>query len=657
MSDLPYLSLLGPEEQRAAVALAEAIVPGSRTVRPADENTVAYVARVAHDVAPALVSVFAKLCRFVDAAARARTGRRFADLDADAQQRLLDRWYEDPVMRGPVAAVSYAVKFMHFDTGRGLAAGGPKRVSVPKLEPIPWASQLQDGDALESEEVECEVVVVGTGAGGAVVGKELADRGLAVVFVEEGDHWRRDSVTGSSIDAHYKYYRGAMALGPSPFPVFMGRMVGGSTAINGGTCFRTPPWILEGWCERIGTDAFTEDKLRPHFERVERTLGVGAPDPRLVGPGKDIIERGCRNLGWSNGPVMRNATACEGAGFCDFGCPTDARRSTNLSYIPPALKKGALCLTGLRVDRVLVEDGRAVGVSAISKRGRRVRVRADAVVLAAGAILTPALLLRQGIANSSGQLGRNLSLHPSTSMAALMDDVVRQPKMMPQGWQVTEFLREGILITNGQTDENFAALQFSYYGRRLMRVLDQFDHMLGLAILVRDDAQQGRVLGDALGHATVQYVPTRHDIDRIQTALVRGGELAFAAGAREVYLTLPGVLPIRSRDELARFAKTKIAAAQTQNISYHPLGTARMGRDPKTSVIGLDHQTHDVAGLFLCDGSAVPGPLGVNPQVTIMTMATRAAAFVADHVAGRAREHEERVPASSVQPSTANTGA
>ena len=215
MSELPYLSMLSPAEVRAATALAEAIIPGSERVRADDENLVAYIAHVAHDVAPPLVQAYAKLALLCENAAITRTGKRFSELSGEEQQRLLDVWYEDPVMRGPLNAVAFGCKFMHFDAARGFRHG-PKKNPVPQLEPLPYARQIHDGDAWEDDDVECEVVVIGTGAGGAVVGKELADRGFAVVFVEEGQHWRRDSVTGSSIDAHYKYYRGAAALGPSP---------------------------------------------------------------------------------------------------------------------------------------------------------------------------------------------------------------------------------------------------------------------------------------------------------------------------------------------------------------------------------------------------------------------------------------------------------
>src|SRR5258708_29205860 len=159
------------------------------------------------------------------------------------------------------------------------------------------------------------------------------------------------------------------------------------------------------------TDTFSPENMREHFERVERTLPVEMPARKHVGPIADVIERGCARFGWKNGPIYRNAVGCEGQGFCDFGCPTDARRSTNLSYVPPALKKGAICLTGLRCDQVIIENGRAVGIVGITKTGKRIRVRAQAVVLPMGAVPTPQSLLHLGFSNSHAQSVHNPSIH------------------------------------------------------------------------------------------------------------------------------------------------------------------------------------------------------------------------------------------------------
>jgi choline dehydrogenase-like flavoprotein len=621
--------MLSPAEQRAAVALVEAIIPGAPGIRAADENVAAYVLRVAHDIAPPLVSVVAKTVRFLDLAAVAATGRRFADLSRTAQQDLMQRWYMDPVMRVPLHAVAFGTKFMHFDAARGYVRQRKLEV-VKQLENHKYLEQIIRGDESPDDDIECEVVVVGTGAGGAVVGKELADRGLAVVFVEEGEHWRRDAMTGSSIDAHYKFYRGAFVLGQSMFPVFMGRMVGGSTAINTGSCFRTPDHILDEWCDELGTDDFSPAKMRPYFERVEATLPVEPPARKFVGPIADVIERGAARFGWKNGPILRNAIGCEGTGFCDFGCPTDARRSTNLSYIPPALKKGAICLTGVRCDEVLMESGRAAGIVGVTKLGRKIRVRAKAVVLAMGALPTPQFLLERNLCNFSGQVGRNISLHPSAGFSALMEEEIKGREHIPQGWHLSEFIKDGILISAAQTDENFSGILFSYFGRTLMNVLEKLDRVASFGVLIRDRHRQGRILRKVYDHILVRYLLTQDDVELTHRGMIHTGEMLLAAGAKALYPTMLSVPPIETRSDWERFKKMKPTASQMMYVSYHPLGSCRIGRDRRRSVVGLDHQTHDVRGLYIVDGSTVPGPPGVNPQITIMAMATRASAFIAD---------------------------
>jgi choline dehydrogenase-like flavoprotein len=620
---------LSPEELKIGLAIAEAMIPGGGRVLPADERTVRYAAKVAFDTAPPALAAFVAALRLMDRAAIVWAGRSFHKLSRSQQLELLDRWYLDPVMRAPLSAVAFAVKFMHFDKGRGFVDRRPLDV-VQSLEEPAWLSQIHRGDDWKESDFEVDVVVVGTGAGGAVVGRELADRGLAVVFVEEGKHYRRDAFGKGSVDAHFRFYRSALVLGPSAFPIHMGRLVGGSTAINTGSSFRTPDHVLHAWCERIGTDEFRPDRMRRHFERVEQVLEVQPPSRKHMGPIADVIDRAAGALGWSHGPILRNAVGCEGQGFCDFGCPTDARRSTNLSYIPPALKKGAVVLTELRAERVTIEGGRAVGIEAVTASGKRIRIRAQATILACGAIPTPVLLSKQGLCGSSGQLGRNLSIHPSGGLSALMDEPIRGRDFIPQPYCVDEFVRDGILISAAQSGDDFSGIVFPYVGRWLMETLDQQERIASFGVLVRDDAQQGRIMGSVHGAPMVAWAPTPADVDRMHRGLVLAGELALAAGAKVLYPTVLGQPPVRTHADWKRFKKRAPDAAQLMLISYHPLGTARMGKDPRTSVVGLDHQTHEVPGLFLVDGSTVPGPLGVNPQITIMAMATRAAEHIAE---------------------------
>ncbi len=620
----------GPSEWAAALALAEALIPGGRTVRRADEDTLLRTIDLLEHTFPQLSKVWGKSALFFDHLAILGTGKRFRDLDHAGQEAMLARWEANPALRGPLTAFMFGLKMTHFDRTDVYEGLGGKLNVVTSLEPARWLSQVIDASSYEGDrDVECDVVVIGTGAGGAVVGKELADKGHAVVFVEEGRLVRRDEFTGSSIKAHQEFYRGGLSAGNNLFPVFMGRLVGGSTAVNGGTSFRTPSWVLDRWCEETRSDDFTPDAMEKYFQRVEQTLRVEPANKKFIGKIADIFSQGCDALGWSHFTINRNAPGCEGSGFCDFGCRTDARRSTNISYVPPALEKGSLLFTKLRAERVLIENGRAVGIEGVDPNGKTIRVRGKAVIVAGGALPTPFFLMRQGLCGSSGQLGKNLTLHPSGGLSAIFDESIEGRKYIPQGYGCDEFVKDGILLSSAQADINYASMMFPFGGDRLMEVMDGLDHVGGFAILIADQTT-GRVLVEHDGSAAVHYQLTQKDVDRYHRALVKLSEICWAAGAKRIHPAIFGWPSIDSRKDFQRFTKAKLTAGDLLLTSYHPLGTCKMGPDPKKSVVDLNHQAHDLPGLFIVDGSTVSGPLGVNPQLTIMAMATRAAEKIHD---------------------------
>ncbi len=579
---------------RAALALAEAIIPGSQTVPAADEATVARAQEVVRDLHPSLVRAWGAAQQGFDAAALASTGRPFHALGAAKQQELLARWQTDPVLKTPLALLSLLYRFVHFDRADVYGTLGGKLNVVQGLESPRWLSQVHATAAWDQGDIECDVVVVGTGAGGGVVGSELAERGYAVVFVEEGQHHRRDSFDGGAVSAHKRFYRAAFSVGNAAIPIFVGRLVGGSTAINGGTCFRTPPWVLERWCDQMGTDELSESAMAPHFERVESYLEIAPSGREQIGPIADFIGRGCDALGWSHFPVRRNAPGCDGLGFCDFGCRTDARRGTNISYVPAALQKGALLLTEGRAERVLLEGGRAVGIEAVASNGKSVRVRARAVILSGGALPTPLFLLGQGLANRSGQVGRNLALHPSAGFAAVADEPIRPAGHIPQGYGFDQFLREGILVMAAQPDANVIGAVLPYVGRTLMEAVESFENMANFGILISDSSANGRVWRDVGGVPAVTYNIGAEDVRRMLRAILLTAEMSFAAGARRIYPMTLGTPPIEGARALEDFRKARFSPSDFVWTSYHPLGTCKMGRDPKTSVVGLDHETHDV---------------------------------------------------------------
>ncbi len=243
--------------------------------------------------------------------------------------------------------------------------------------------------------LEADVCVVGAGAGGAVVGAELAEGGAGVVMLEQGPEHRTDEFTARPAQMLARLYRDGgqtLTVGNPPVGLPLGRGIGGTTLVNSGTCFRTPDRVLDRWRREFGLEELDEGSLEPCFRRVEQALSIQQVSPELAGRNAMVVRRGAERLGWSGGYLRRNAKGCVGSGVCAFGCPTSAKQHTGITYIPRARAAGAKILTGVDARRVLVEGGRARGVEARSAGGARVEVRAPVVIVSGGTVHTPLLL-------------------------------------------------------------------------------------------------------------------------------------------------------------------------------------------------------------------------------------------------------------------------
>jgi choline dehydrogenase-like flavoprotein len=292
---------------------------------------------------------------------------------------------------------------------------------------------------------------------------------------------------------------------------------------------------------------------------------------------------------------------------CAFGCPTSAKQHTGITYIPRARAAGARILTGANVESIDVVGGCARGVSAAG-----LRVNAPNVIVAAGTINTPLLLARSGLGAGSGQLGRNLSLHPATPVVAHMDEIVDMARGVPQSFYVDEFAREGIMLEGIAGPPAYAAMSLPLSGRRHAEVMADYRRLAQFGLMV-SDSSRGSVTAFA-GRPVVRYNLDREDLERFRTGLARVQQLFEAAGAREVYLPLPA----GRRPEEARRRDLKL-------VGFHPLGTARADARPTHGVVDGDLKVHGINGVYVADGSVVPSSLGVNPQLTIMALATRLA--------------------------------
>lgn len=475
-----------------------------------------------------------------------------------------------------------------------------------------------------SHTLAADACVIGAGAGGAVAAAELAEGGMRVVLVEQGQSHETREFTARPPEMLARLYRDGgqtLTIGDPPIALPLGSGLGGTTLINSGTCFRTPPAVLDRWRRDYGLEGYDEASMRPYFERVEHALSVTEVTPELAGKNAAVARLGAERLGWSHGYLRRNATGCVGSGVCVFGCPAGAKQHTGITYVPRARAAGATVLTQTTVHRVIVEHGRAQGIDASGPTGR-LRVNAPIVIVAAGAIHTPALLARSRIGVASGQLGANLSLHPATAAAARMGHIVDMARGVPQSFYIDEFAAQGIMLEGIAGPPAYVAMSLPLSGERHAEAMSDYRRLAQFGLMV-SDSSRGRVHVVA-GHPVIRYDLGQADLHRFRTGLSRLDDLFRAAGAREVLLPLPpGVRP-----EAARRRDLKLMA-------FHPLGTARADARATHGVIDGELQVHDAPGVYVADGAAVPSALGVNPQLTIMALATRLADRLLDRAGAR----------------------
>jgi choline dehydrogenase-like flavoprotein len=559
---------------------------------------------------------------------------RFSRLDPAAQEDFLLKLegsrlslHHDLLLMAKLfSTLGYAVtpaveQRIGFEIRCGLADG-----SLP--EPAGTLGDIEPRDEGE----ECDVVIVGSGAGGAVAAAELAAAGLDVVVLEAGQHYDRDNYPADHLEAIAELYRDGgltIAAGRPPIPIPVARVVGGTTVINSGTCFRAPEPVLAAWQQRFGI-SWAGDMTADYAE-AEQTLHVKQLDPETMGRNGQLAMEGAAALGASGAPIHRNAGDCSQCSSCPFGCEIDAKRGMHVSYLPRAVAAGARIRAGVTVDRVLVEDGRAVGVSCTvggaggKRRPFTVRAR-RAVIAAGGAFGTPELLLRSGLGGK--QVGRNLHIHPACWVGARYEEEVRGWDGVMQSYYVDEWEPTGILLEATFTPLAFGGAWLLGAGESHQRAMLDFGHIGSIGVHLCDESS-GKVGLGAEGSLRASYKLIKSDADRLAFGIARAAEVHFAAGATEVYPNIARVGVLRPGD-LAKFEATSFQPAELRLEAFHPMGTARIAADEREGACAIDGSVHGTKDLYVADGSLFPTSVGVNPMMTIIAFSKQIARGLAE---------------------------
>ncbi len=490
------------------------------------------------------------------------------------------------------------------------------------------------------EDEECDVVIVGSGAGGAVAAATLAEAGLDVIVLEAGESFNRESYPEEPLDAIASLYRDGgltIAEGRPPIPVPVARTVGGTTVVNSGTCFRAPDPVLEEWRQRFGVEWATE--LGDEFSQAEQFLRVTPVDPERMGRNGQLAMEGAAAIGASGGPIARNAGSCVQCSSCPFGCEIDAKRGMHVSYLPRAVAAGARLRTGAEVKQIVVENGRAQGVRCDRADGTESRhigrfesrrpyvVRARlATIVAGGALGTPELLLRSGLGGR--QAGRNLHIHPACWVGARYEEEVRGWDGVMQSYYIDQWESQRLLLEATFTPLAFGGAWLPGVGRAHQRSMLNFGHVASIGVHLSDQSS-GRIDLTNAGALRARYKVTQADADRLAFGVARAAEVHFAAGAAEVYPNIARVGTL-TPNKLAAFESTRFKPSELRLEAFHPMGTARIA-DESDGVCASNGSVHGVADLYVSDASLFPTSVGVNPMMTVIAFAAR----IADELAQR----------------------
>lgn len=631
--DGPFLEPLNASQKRVLQAYAETVITPGTYVPPCDDHTVATAQATLATLPQSLQRTYRMALKTFDGLARSRKGRAFASLSPDSRWQVVEYVGRlGSTGRGLLMLLGFPIKSAHFNRRDYLDAIGVPSYDNPVRESPPdYMCQVNSPEELDEEsDFEVDVVVVGSGAGGAPLAAELAESGYAVAILEQGKYYGRKDFSGAPMSRIQRFAeKGGMtwSVGNTVVSIPVGRMVGGTTAINSGTCFRTPGSVLETWRREHGLpEDFSEEGMERYFASVEDELRVGPGTQPYLGSIASLVARGAAAMGAKHAPLPRNAEGCDGQGTCAYGCPTDAKRATNVSYIPRALKAGAEIFTGMRVQRILMRGGRAVGVLARGQTPggapRRLSIRARAVVIACGSMGSPLLLEDNGL--RLPWLGRNLSVHPAIGMFVRTDEPMNSWKTIPQGYGVKGLVDPRLTYEGFYLPPQIGAGLSAVNGPLLTEWMDAHGSVGQFGLMVKDQGV-GSVSRSPTGGSLIRYSLTPETMDLMQRGAAALAELLIRGGGREVLACVGGVDVVRTVEEARAIGDLKLRASDFMTLAFHPLGTCRMGSGPDTAVVDSDHRVFGTENLYVVDGSVVPTSLGVNPQITIMSMALRAA--------------------------------
>ncbi len=504
---------------------------------------------------------------------------------------------------------------------------------VPKsIEPVTIAADTT---------LNCDVVIVGSGAGGGVAASVLAEAGLDVIVLEKGGYQNESDFTHYESEAYRRMYLDGLqtTTADGGVSIVAGSTLGGGTVINYTTSFATPDEVRAEWDEISGLPGvFTGPDFATSSAAVHGRLRVNQ-DHNQPSHRDGMMEKGLRDLGWHVAAMPRNVDGCDDdlCGYCTMGCRHAAKQSTMRTYLQHAFELGTRIIVGAHVERVTTVADAATGVEG-RVGAHRLTVRAKAVVLAAGSLNTPAIMLRSGI--KAPAVGRNLRLHPAFPVWGDFDEALEPWSGIMQALYSDQFANldgkgYGVKFETAPIHPVFLGVLNPWNsGPQFKRLITRYRHKNLVGVLLRDTSA-GRVTIDRKGRPVWKYRLNKYDVAHLREGVIRASEVLAAAGANEVGTPTSRQVVWNpkgsetSDDFILRVDSAGYGAGQFSLASWHQMGTAAMGADPKKSVVNGDNEVHQTPNLFVLDASTFPASSGVNPMISIQTIAHRGATGLA----------------------------
>ena len=503
-----------------------------------------------------------------------------------------------------------------------------------------------------------DVCIIGSGAAGGVLAKDLAEAGCSVIVLEEGGNFSSKDFNQREADMMPMLYQegGGRATRDLSITVLHAKCVGGTAVVNDCICFRTPEDVLTTWAGDFGIDQIDARTMEVYFDRVEREIFVNPIRNDEINSNNQKLREGARKLGWHGGVIQHNRVNCAQCGCCMLGCSFDAKRDSMTVLIPRASESGARIYPQFHVEQIhahepgrghvthltgtIVEHPRwpqsmprdltSLSDRVKDERLRRFRIDAKLFILAGGAVNSPQLLLNSGIANSSGLVGKNFAVHPLFAAFGLFDEEMKSYRGIPQSIYVDRFRSDGFVLEGIFAHPTVVAAAAPSFGLQHKEFMRQYAHYAGAYAQVKDGSN-GQVTVDRSGRVVLDYEMSPTDLNAGLTGLSRIAEAFFSAGAKSVMTTHNPPLILNHPDEIGRIMQTPSRRNRLSLFSAHPQGTCRMAADPARGVVNSFSRSHDFKNLFICDASVFPTSVGVNPMVTIMALADRCAGFIIEN--------------------------